>query len=538
MRTNVVSHAVAITEDSLGWNGIRPNQSIRPFALLALFILCINLAFADPLALQSFENLSSDTWAYTADPSSAVPFVWGRSYSLAGVRAQDQLRFWASSLMDPIEASVSFSNVAITPGTQHSLSFFYYTKNLNPATDQIKVCLEYDNGSEWNNWQPLLLNTQFWSHFSFNIPQTASTARVKILTQYTNPNSEKYAHWDNFSIKAEEADLTAAVVFNTSVVQRTDGSKLVDIYYDLFDANGGNCEIGLKLSEDGGSTFNIIPSPALLTGDIGENIAPGFGKHIIWDAGSESRDFDGDQFMASFSAENGQYPMPENFVFVEGGTIYPTTGQYTSGLTVSDFYIGKYEVTVAEWEAVMGYNTYDNYPKNLVSWFDAIEYCNRRSMQEGLTPCYSYLTYGTNPDNWPAGWNYYMIVGINVSCDWTATGYRLPSEEEWEYAARGGLQTHGYTYSGSNDLNAVGWYDGNSGGSSHPVGQLADNELGIFDMSGNLFEMCWYTSNDRLPICGGCWHWGSDFCDVSYHSSWWANDAYSEVGFRVCRTSP
>ncbi|MCB5246564.1 MAG: chitobiase/beta-hexosaminidase C-terminal domain-containing protein, partial [Candidatus Cloacimonetes bacterium] len=90
-------------------------------------------------------------------------------------------------------------------------------------------------------------------------------------------------------------------------------------------------------------------------------------------------------------------PPPENFVFVPGGTIYPAEGIYTDGLTVTSFYIDKYELTNAEWEAVMGSGGGDNYPHACVSWFGAIEYCNRRSLQEGLTPCYSYLDYGTNP---------------------------------------------------------------------------------------------------------------------------------------------
>ena len=232
-------------------------------------------------------------------------------------------------------------------------------------------------------------------------------------------------------------------------------------------------------------------------------------------------------------------PVPENFVFVQGGTIYPAEGIFTDGLTVSDFWMDKYELTNAEWEAVMGSGGGDTYPHAYVSWFRAIEYCNRRSLQEGLTPCYSYLTYGTNPDDWPYGWNTYYNNHVNVSCDWNAPGYRLPSEAEWEYAARGGLQTHGYTYSGSNDLNAVGWYNGNSGGSSHPVGQLAPNELGTYDMSGNLLEWCWdvYSGSDRV-LCGGSWNDYSSSCTVSYRLIIYAAYSYSDIGFRCVRVFP
>ena len=527
--------------------------------ILILCALSFGL-FAQNIAQQGFENTANDTWSYSASPASTVPYFWGlTNQAMGGATAQSGSWYWASWLMENNEASMSFSNVALTPGTQHSISIYYYSRNLNPATDQIKLCLEYDNGTEWNNWIPLLLNTQAWSLFSFNIPSTASTVRAKILTQYSNPNMDKYVHWDNFSIKAQEAEFTAPVVFNTSIVQRTDGSKIVDIYYDLFDANGDNCEIGLKLSEDGGNTFNIIPSPAFLTGDIGQNIAPGFGKHIIWDAGAESRDFDASQFMASFTAEDGQWPMPENFVFVQGGTF----NNGTSDVTISSFYIDKYELTQAGYQAVMGsnpasgYGGGSNYPVYYVSWFNAIEYCNRRSVLEGLTPCYSYSTYGTNPDDWPSGWNTSFSNHTNVNCNWSANGYRLPTEMEWQFAARGGNQTHNYSYSGSNDLNDVGWYWDNWGSannSTHSVGALAANELGTFDMSGNVWEWVWdiygsYPSGSQTNPTGansgsyrvdrgGGWGFSAVNCTVSQRNNSYATSGNADIGFRCVRVSP
>ena len=515
----------------------RRNGVLRYLIAMLLIVLSFSL-FAETLKLQSFEDTPTDTWTYTANPTGTVPYFWGRTnQTMGGASAQSGTWYWASWLMEANEASMSFANVSLTPGTQHSLNFHYYSKNLSPATDILKVCVEYDTGTQWNNWMQLLLSTQAWSLFSVNIPQDASTVRVKILTQYTNADMDKYVHWDSFSIKDEEAEFTAPIIYNTSVAQRTDGSGLVDISYDLFDANGDLCEVKLKLSSDGGSTFAIIPDPAQLSGDIGTDIAPGTAKEIVWNAGAEGIDFDGDQYMLQFVVEDGQFPIPENFVFVAGGTV--------AGITVSDFYLDKYQLTQAGYQAVMGtnpasgYGVGSDYPVYRVSWFNAIEYCNRRSLQEGLIPCYSYSTFGTSPDNWPSGWNMSFANAENVNCDFSAIGYRLPRESEWEYAARGGLQTHGYTYSGSNNIDEVAWYSSNSGSTTHSVGTKLPNELGLYDMSGNVWEWCWdiHSGSGRVRR-GGSWNINAYNCPVSYRADYNATFSDDNIGFRVCRCSP
>jgi hypothetical protein len=117
---------------------------------------------------------------------------------------------------------------------------------------------------------------------------------------------------------------------------------------------------------------------------------------------------------------------PVNFVFVKGG-------RFDNGyadIKISSFFLAKHALSQADYEAVMGINpAFDhgvgsNFPVYYVTWFNAIEYCNRRSLREGLTPCYSYRSYGTDPDVWPGNWDHNTYANLNVFCDWKVNGYR------------------------------------------------------------------------------------------------------------------
>ena len=201
----------------------------------------------------------------------------------------------------------------------------------------------------------------------------------------------------------------------------------------------------------------------------------------------------------------------DNEVFVEG------SGE------INSFYMWKTEVTQAQYQSVMGNNpSYfkgDNHPVEQVSWYDAVAYCNKRSEQEGLMPCYS----GS---------------GDNITCDFTANGYRLPTSEEWEYAAKGGKDVQNYKFAGSNNIDEVTWYDGNSGDTTHDVATKKPNTLGIYDMSGNVWEWCWTASDSDRVFRGGSYDYYVSLCAVSYCHSDYPALSDNDLGFRVVRSCP
>jgi formylglycine-generating enzyme required for sulfatase activity len=222
-------------------------------------------------------------------------------------------------------------------------------------------------------------------------------------------------------------------------------------------------------------------------------------------------------------------------VTVQGGTL--PAGSGLAGQTVATFQIGKYEVTWEEWQAVRTYaiaNGYDltgvgngtasTHPVQQVSWYDAVKWCNAKSQKEGLVPVYT-----VNGTTYKAG-----QVAPTQSA--SANGYRLPSEKEWEWAARGSVTSQGYTYSGSNDINAVAWYASNSSGADKPVGTKAANELGIYDMSGNAFEWCEDVANaSNRRFRGGSWNDSVVDCPVVARNSTYLGYRSSRLGFRLAK---
>jgi formylglycine-generating enzyme required for sulfatase activity len=201
-------------------------------------------------------------------------------------------------------------------------------------------------------------------------------------------------------------------------------------------------------------------------------------------------------------------------------------------VTVSDFYIGKYEVTQAQWKLIMGTTVRqqrdkadtgwplrgegDNYPMYYVSWNEAQEFISR----------------------------------LNAA---TGKNYRLLTEAEWEYAARGGNKSRGYKYSGNNNLYDVAWFSDNSDSKNHPIGTKSPNELDIYDMSGNVWEWCsdWYgtypssvqhdpigaSSGSARVIRGSSWNFSASYCRVAFRNDNSPDIRCNFLGFRLARSS-
>ena len=265
--------------------------------------------------------------------------------------------------------------------------------------------------------------------------------------------------------------------------------------------------------------------------------------------------------------------LPEGFVLIPAGTFqmgssfgYDSNKPVHEVTITKDFYMGKYELTQAEYEKYCSYgssspsSTYgygDNYPAYYVSWYDALVYCNKRSIAEGLTPCYS-ISDNTDPSKWGTVPTSSNRTWDDVVCNWNANGYRLPTEAEWEYAARAGDNTvSSKTYAGTNSSSKLGeyaWYYDNSGSKTHPVGTKKSNAFGLYDMSGNVDEWCWNWSTSKYYTGteggsdatgaswgyyrirrGGSWNTDLDCCAVSNRNNNYPYRLNLLLGFRVVR---
>ena len=326
-----------------------------------------------------------------------------------------------------------------------------------------------------------------------------------------------------------EVQAADPLVSNVRSAQRA-GTKLVDIYYDVADADGDRFAISVAVSTNGGASYDFPATT--FTGDVGANITPGQNKRIVWNAGQDwPNKFSANLRFRVTASDSTVPPPPSGMVLIPAGSFqmgdtFNDSPDYwgerpVHTVYVSAFYMDRTEVTKALWDEVYqwaighGYS-FDsagsgkaaNHPVHSIDWYDMVKWCNARSEKEGRTPAY-YTSV--------AQVTVYRSGQVNVQNDWVKWngGYRLPTEAEWEKAARGGAsgkrfpwgdtithsQANYYSYWESGhpyyayDVSPTRDYHPTyaTGGMPYtsPVGSFSSNGYGLYDMAGNVWEWCW-----------------------------------------------
>ena len=359
----------------------------------------------------------------------------------------------------------------------------------------------------------------------------------------------------------DDSALTSVFSFSTKITKDTTlYAKWIDAsvptYTVTFETNGGSTVTSQTVASGGKATKPTAPTKS------------GF-AFLDWYADSTfTAKYDFSAFVTADTTVYARWWDSTGFVLAEGSTVGEVTGSnvFISGRTVeiASLLVCDHEVTQGEYETYCTYSGSNspsdtkgkgtNYPAYYVSWYDALVYCNKRSLAEGLTPCYT-IGGKTDPAEWGAVPTSSDATWNAAVQDMTANGYRLPTEAEWEYLARGGkdgatgTQT---TYAGSDTVDNVAWYSENSSKTHEVKGKdPISSSFKLYDMSGNVWEWCWdwhgtvaadtpaagASSGSNRVLRGGSWNNNASNCAVSNRNN---NNPYNRNnnnGFRVVRFS-
>jgi formylglycine-generating enzyme required for sulfatase activity len=377
------------------------------------------------------------------------------------------------------------------------------------------------------------------------------------------------------------AAVAAPVASNVVAAQRAD-STLVDLSYDLSGADAFGAIIAVELSDDSGATYSAAPPS--LSGDLGSGIANGTGKQIVWDAGADQPNFASATMRFRLQVQVPGFPVPSeadqysliaagSFTMGDGFDEGSGTERPVHSVNVSGFYMGKHEVSWSQWQEVRDWAVSNGYsdlsgvgsgvagthPVQTVSWYEVVKWCNAASERAGLPPVYRVSNGGA----------VYRTGELAPYIDYTQQGYRLPTEAEWEKAARGGSSGKRFpwgdliSHDNANYVASTSYsYDSSSGGYhpsynyggfpyTSPVGSFAANGYGLYDMSGNVYEWCndWYgssyyssslgsdpagpTTGTYRVLRGGSWNYIAIICRVAYRLSFNPASRLNYFGFRL-----
>lgn len=408
--------------------------------------------------------------------------------------------------------------------------------------------------------------------WTFKITATDETANGT----YTVAALDSDGREEAAQITIDNFDFTPPAKVSISAIKdvySSDNSSITLSWTNPADSDFDHVEISYTFTDITGDSVKSKPEVVTGTEKTFEGIDGNKIRYTYYIASVDKLGNKSNEVKYNVSVNKTVSNVPDVFVKIPAASIKgtetwtPESKVFVSGrkLEIASFYMSDHEVTRGEYKAVMGEDpssasAYDkdgneltgdavkNNPVNYISWYDALVYCNTLSIKEGLSPCYT-IDGKTDPKDWGSVPTSSDSTWNDATCDFTADGYRLPTEAEWEWAARGG---ENYTYAGSDDIDEVAWYYENTNNTgTRDVKTKKKNAYGLYDMSGNVWEWCWdwygSISGDTASTgpasgfhrCqrGGSWSYYAYYAQVAYRYGDYPNSRYDSFGFRLVRNA-